>query len=140
MEGRRVVLLTKGYLDGLLTFKYVTPFSKAREEYILGLVEAREVQKVSELRAVVDASIASGIPKSETIKLAVESFDVYRNMALPYMAKELTMEEGEAKAEHFKRIKEIHEKNKMAFEKMKELRKSAPEPATVEVKPNTKTQ
>lgn len=122
MESRRVILLTKGFLHGWLDFKAKTPLSKLRENYILNWIESEEIKEIAHLRAITDATIASGIKTPEVIKLAFDAYDRYRELALPYMSKKRNIElEGSSKQQMLKQLKELHKKNKSIFGKLKKL-------------------
>lgn len=88
MESRRVILLRDGFLRGWLDFNYKTPLSKLREEYLLLELEREKLIYINNLRATMDASIASGLTHSpEPIKIANETYDHILGLTLPYMVK-----------------------------------------------------
>lgn len=81
-------MLTRGFLTGRLDFKYKTPLSKAREDYILNVIEKEDFLAVKHARALFDALIASS-PKTkpDALNMAFESFSDYQEFALPYLTK-----------------------------------------------------
>lgn len=81
-------MLTRGFLTGRLDFKYKTPLSKAREDYILNAIEREDVAVVKQTRTLFDALIAaSPKTKPEALNMAFESFSDYQEFALPYLSK-----------------------------------------------------
>jgi hypothetical protein len=122
LESRRVILLTKGFLHGWLDFKDKTKLSRARENYIINWIESEEVKEIARVRTMVDATIAAGIKSPEVIRLAFDSYDRYRELALPYVAKKASIDLGSNKQQMVEKLKAFKEKNKGAFERLKEQR------------------
>lgn len=115
MVSRRIHLLTKGYYDGVLDFKYKTRFSRLREEYLLTVIEQEEIKKLFHLRATVDATLLAAIKTPEAMKQAFVAYDAYRELALPYLAKKDNIDDDKS----LKQMKKIHEMNKQVFEAMR---------------------
>jgi len=87
LESRRVILLTEGFLNGWLDFKYNTRFSKLREEYILTYIERKQATEAIKLKSIIDACLASGKLTAETASIAYETFEKYIDLTLPYAIK-----------------------------------------------------
>ena len=69
-----------------------------------------------------DAAIAAGINKAEGYRYAFESYDSYKAAVLPWVKNKNTADV--ATPTSFTKIKEFHEKNKIAFNKLKEKRQN----------------
>ena len=81
------MLLTKGYLQGRLDFKYKHVRSAGREEYLLKIIEEEEFSKVRYLRAITDSVIGAGCRSEGMITAAFKSYDDYLGLTLPYLVK-----------------------------------------------------
>lgn len=122
MESRRITLLRRGYYSGRLDFVNRTSLSALREQHILYTIEEEQIIEIAKVRALMDAAIAAGINKAEGYRYAFESYDSYKAAVLPWVKNKNTADV--ATPTSFTKIKEFHEKNKIAFNKLKEKRQN----------------
>lgn len=80
-------MLTEGYLQGWLTFKYNNPLSLAREEFIINQVEERKFAEARKLRVMFDAQVGSAVRSPQMLQAAFDSFEDYLGLTLPYLFK-----------------------------------------------------
>lgn len=92
MESRRVVLLTKGYLQGRLDFKYKNPLSRHRENYIVNQIEQEELHKIYSVRSLFDVVLGTALKSEDTIRASFDSYKVLVESVLPYSAKTNTID------------------------------------------------
>lgn len=86
MESRRVVLLTRGFLDGVLDFQYKNPLSELRETFILNQIERKVYADQFRVDVLTDAAVVSGLhPDKKNYQALDDKIARYRNMELPYL-------------------------------------------------------
>ena len=89
MDSRQVSLLTKGYLNGWLTFDYKTPLSRVREAFILSHIERDVYLDVYRTKVGMTSALAGGLiaHDNKAKDIIKKPFDQYLELALPYQFK-----------------------------------------------------
>lgn len=90
MESREVVLLTRGYLTGRLTFEYPTALSRLREQVILNELERECLLDSYKLKTLVSAHTINVNPR-EGVKRTNKLLESFMELALPYLFEEGTI-------------------------------------------------
>lgn len=114
MESRRVRLLTIGFLNGWLDFKYKNPLSATREEFLLRQAEKDLFCELQAAKLNHDASIAGGLvaanPKG--LEYSKSTYDAYLKLKLPWIAKEVKLDNKLTADDKSAWVKFLNEKNK----------------------------
>lgn len=85
MESRQVVLLTKGYLSGILDFKYPNRLSRLREDYILSQLEKDIVLSFLEKKLNLESNLTT--LNQKLVTAAQTTLEQCRELTLPYLKK-----------------------------------------------------
>jgi hypothetical protein len=112
-------LLTEGYLQGWLTFKYNNPLSLAREEFIINQVEERKFAEARKMRVMLDVQVGAAARSPQLLQAAFDSFEDYLGLTLPYLFKQAKLD-TESSKQQLSDIKAFLQKKK------KELAASKP--------------
>ena len=110
-------MLSKAYYEGRLDLKYKTGLSKIREEYVLQMIELEELKKCLAITAQMEATLAASFQTEKAIKASFDTLAKYREIALPYFKKQVTVDKDE-----IGKLKAMHEKNREAFKQMLAVR------------------
>ncbi len=95
MESRQVILLTKGYLSGHLTFKYPNTLSKLREKYITDQIEKDLTLDALSHKLATQAHFI-GINPKDGGKSAQAALTSYLELLLPYAVKGSKMDSADS--------------------------------------------
>jgi hypothetical protein len=90
LESRQGVLLIRAFRAGLLNLSYDYTYSRAREQFILALLEQEMLTDIVKTRLTLDSQLIS-FRQKEAIAAAYEQLDKYIELTLPYLTKKDTI-------------------------------------------------
>ena len=104
--------ITRGYTHGLLNFEYTTPYSEARENYLVSWLENETMAEVLRTKAILNSQLITVSQGSkEIIKETFDTFKDYVEILLPSnkkpdKLKEMTSEDRGKLRDTLKQLKQ----------------------------------